>query len=172
MNILRYIPYVLILTLIIVIGYQQFTYKSQLSTIQNLVFENQNDLYEYKLFQKDNEIKIVNEINSYNNKRFGALNEKLNEISATTNRNRNLIDGLQSTTNLYETNYNNFTEDTRLQYTKTINELFNESAGLLVEISEAADRNTAAALMYKDILEKNYEIVNKHNQEVTNENVQ
>lgn len=165
MNIFKYIPYIIILILLVAVGYQQFSFKNQLADIQKTLIANQSALYKYQLEQKDNQIKIISEINSYNNERFGELNEKLNEINNISNNNRKLINGLQQTTNSYETNYNNFTESTRLQYISTINKLFNESTELLTEIAGEADRSTEAAIAYKDILDKNYQIINDHNQE-------
>ena len=165
MNFLRYISYIIMLILLSVIGYQQFSFNRQLTKIQADLLTQQKSIYEYKLSQQKSQIEVINSINEYNNKKFGELDAKINTINTNYDTNRKLIDGLRTTTNNYETNYNSFTEDTRFKYTKTVNELFRASSDLLIELARVADKNTEAAITYKNVLDENYIIVNKYNSE-------
>ena len=128
MNYLRLVPYAIMIILLSVIGYQQFTFNKSMKNIQNNLIKSQNNFNNYKLEQKDNQIKIITAINESNNKKIGELNEAINKINNSTNDNRIIINQLRETTTNAETNYDRLSEASRKRYITTINQLFNESA--------------------------------------------
>lgn len=163
MNYLRLIPYVIMIALLSVIGYQQFTFNKTMKNIQTDLIKSQNDFNNYKLEQKDNQIKIITAITESNNKKLGELNESINKINNITNDNRVIVNKLRETTTTAETNYDHFDETARKRYITTINQLFNESAELLIESSNAADSSTEAAITYHNMITDQYNIVNEIN---------
>lgn len=163
MNYLRLVPYAIMIILLSVIGYQQFTFNKSMKNIQSELIISQNNFNNYKLEQKDNQIKIITAITESNNKKVGELNEAINKINNSTNDNRIIINQLRETTTNAETNYDRLSEASRKRYITTINQLFNESAELLIESSNAADRSTEAAITYHNMLDDQYNIVNEIN---------
>ncbi len=168
MNYLKLIPYLIIIILLAVIGYLQYTFHKNIISVQSQLNESHKSFAEYQLKQKENQLLIITAINDANNKRVSELNDAINKINVITNNNRTAINELRQETATAETNYNNLSEATRKHYTETVNRLFNESAELLVEFSAAADKSTAAAITYHGMLNDQYEIVNKYNEEIVN----
>lgn len=160
-----YIFGVLVLILISVIGYQQFSFNKQLSSIQKELIESRKDFSEYKDKQNATTIKIITEITESNNKKFGELYEKLENINDVNNANTDIINKLRKTTTQTTTNYYNLTDDTKKRYNETLSELLVESTELLNEIAREADRSTEAALTYYDIIVEQNRIVNEANAE-------
>lgn len=158
-----YIFGVLVLILISVIGYQQFSFNKQLSSIQKELIESRKDFSEYKDKQNVNTIKIITEITESNNKKFGELYEKLENINDVNNANNDIINKLRKTTTQATTNYYNLTDDTKKRYNETLSELLVESTELLNEIAREADRSTEAAITYHELLVEYKRIVDEAN---------
>ena len=158
-----YIFGVLVLILISVIGYQQFSFNKQLSSIQKELIESRKEFSEYKDQQNKITIQIITEINEANNKKFGELYAKLEKINSISNDNRVLISGLRKTTQEAVTNYDSLADDTRKRYNETLSELFTTSTGLLEEFGRQADRSTEAAITYHELLVEYKRIVDEAN---------
>lgn len=162
----RFIYYIfgtIILILLVYIAYQQFTFYQRISSIQKELIESRKDFSEYKEKQNKVSVQIITEITESNNKKFGELYEKLKDIDDVNNANTVIINKLRETTTNATTNYDNLTDDTRKRYNEAISELFNESTELLREISKEADRSTAAAITYHELLVEQKRIVDEAN---------
>ena len=160
---IKLIPYLIIIALLSIIGYLQFNFHRNITNINNKLVESQRQFTEYQLKQKEIQSNILIEITESNNKRNSELNEAINKINNITNSNRTIINQLRNETTEATTNYNNLSEASRKHYTETLNQLFNESAELLVEIAENADRSTDAAITYHNLLTDQYNIVQSSN---------
>ena len=166
MNYLKTIPYIIIIALLCGIVYVQFNFHRDITNINNQLVESQKQFAEYQLKQKEMQVNIITEITEANNQRMSELNEAINKINTVTNNNRTIINELRAETKAAEANYDSLSEASRKYYTQALSNVFNESAELLVEFAEAADRSTEAAVMYHGMLVDQYEIVNKYNQDL------
>lgn len=166
MNYLKTIPYIIIIALLGGIVYLQFNFHRDITNINNQLVESQKQFAEYQLKQKEMQVNIITEITEANNQRMSELNEAINKINTVTNNNRTIINELRAETKAAEANYDSLSEASRKYYTQALSNVFNESAELLVEFAEAADRSTEAAVMYHGMLVDQYEIVNKYNQDL------
>jgi hypothetical protein len=145
-------------------GYREYVFYQNISNLQKNVITLQNDISQYKDIENKNKLEIITKISENNQALSDDLNEKISNIQTTTNSNRTIVTSLRDTTNqIMSTNANSTNQTAKDNYTTTITELFNQCTGLLTEFASAADESTEAALTYHQMLEDQYNIVDKYN---------
>ncbi len=163
MQYLKLIPYLIMIILLSIIVYLQYAFHKDISDVNKKLSESEKSFSDYVHDQKELQLEMTVAITESNNKKFGELYEKLEDINNAASINATNISKLRETTSETISNYNSLSDGTKERYNKTISELFIESTELLREFAGAADRSTEAAITYHDIIVEQNRIVNEVN---------
>lgn len=155
------IVFVILLSTIIV--YQQYSYNKQLSNIKSELINNNNKLSEFKINQEKIKSEIILSISEVNTKEVNKLNEKLDTVKNGVNNIKRISNSVSATTRKYETNLNSYSNASKDNYIKTINQLFEESGELSRESAYAADQCIEQSITLQNLLDEYYKILNEKN---------
>lgn len=169
MNIFKNILTVVSIVALIYCIYLQQSSNKRFNSIQNQVIETQQELDNYKNEIQINNIKLVQELTENQNKKMDELRDAINKVDNNHNAVVYVNDRLHETIRTNQSSSNTIDSATKDEYIKTLSELLIESTNLLRESSKAADEATETAIVYKDILDNNYQISQKYNQELNPE---
>lgn len=153
----------LISILIGIILYQQISFNAQMSQMKSEMIKSNKNIADFKISQERLKNDILVSINESNNKKVNELNEKIDIIRNNVALISKSNNGLSNTTRDYEATIDNRSSASKDNYIKTINPLFTESVGLLLESSRAADECIEKAITLQSILDEQHRIINEKN---------